>query len=95
MTMYTIYIQAGLVMGFFLALYIAIKFIVRLKTKRPNKELCATIFEGVTHKTMDLEPLKQPEVYIEKKAKRDGQNYDEETGEKTYHITKSGAADQD
>jgi hypothetical protein len=44
---------------------------------------------------MDLEPLKQPEVYIEKKAKRNGQSYDEETGEKQYHITKSGAADQD
>jgi hypothetical protein len=93
--MYGIYIQAGLVVGFFLALYIAIKFIAHLKTKRPNKELWATIFEGVTHKTMDLEPLKQPEVYIEKKAKRNGQSYDEETGEKQYHITKSDAADQD
>ena len=93
--MYDIYIQFGLVVGFFLTMYMAVKFIAHLRTKRPNKELWATIFEGVTHKTMDLEPLKQPEVYIEKKAKRDGQSYNEETGEKQYHITKSGAADQD
>jgi len=86
--MYDIYIQFGLVISFFLAMYTAVKFIAHLKSKRPNKELWATIFEGVTHKTMDLEPLKQPEVYIEKKAKRDGQNYDEEPGEKPYHITK-------
>ena len=93
--MYDIYIQFGLVVGFFLTMYMAVKFIAHLRRKRPNKELWATIFEGVTHKTMDLEPLKQPEVYIEKKAKRNGQSYDEETGEKQYHITKSGAADQD
>lgn len=86
--MHGIYIQFGLVIGFFLAVYIAVKFIAHLKRKRPNKELWATIFEGVTHKTMDLEPLKQPEVYIEKKAKRDGQNYDAEPEEKPYHITK-------
>jgi len=86
--MYDIYIHFGLVVGFFLTMYLAVKFIAHLRRKRPNKELWATIFEGVTHKTMDLEPLKQPEVYIEKKAKRDGQNYDEETGEKQYHITK-------
>lgn len=86
--MYSIYIQCSLAIGFFLVMYLAIKFIAHLKRKRSNKELWATIFEGVTHKTMDLEPLKQPEVYIEKKAKRDGQHYDEESGEKTYHITK-------
>ena len=88
MVMHSIYIQLGLVIGFFLFMYLAVKFIAHLKRKRPNKELWATIFEGVTHKTMDLEPLKQPEVYIEKKAKRDGQNYDGEPEEKQYHITK-------
>ena len=81
-------IQFGLVFGFFLAVYCAVKYVAYLKRKRPNKELWATIFEGVTHKTMDLEPLKQPEVYIEKKAKRDGQNYDELPEDKQYHITK-------
>lgn len=86
--MHDIYIQFGLVGGLFLTIYVAVKFIVNLKRKRPNKELWATIFEGVTHKTMDLEPLKQPEVYIEKKAKKDGQSYEEESEEKPYHITR-------
>lgn len=86
--MQSMYIQFGLVIGFFVLIYLAVKFIANLKRRRPNKELWATIFEGVTHKTMDLEPLKQPEVYIEKKAKRDGQNYDGESDEKQYHITK-------
>lgn len=83
-----LFIQFGLVFGFFLVAYVAVKYVAYLKRKRPNKELWATIFEGVTHKTMDLEPLTQPEVYIEKKAKRDGQNYDEVPEDKQYHITK-------
>ena len=32
-----------------------------------------TIFEGVTHKIINLDAIKEPEVFIEKKARRSGQ----------------------
>lgn len=45
-----------------------------------DTELWATVFEGLTHKTMNLEPLKEPEVFIEKRLQKDGQDKDSDSG---------------
>lgn len=71
-----IFVQLGIVAGIFLTGWLAVRLIVYLQRKRTNTELWGTIFEGLTHNTIPQEPLKEPEVFIEKKAKRDGQDKD-------------------
>jgi hypothetical protein len=69
-------INLCITIGLLLALWLGVKLIASLRKKRTNTELWATVFEGLTHKTMNLEPLKAPEIHIEKKARRDGQDKD-------------------
>lgn len=74
------YLLLGLVAGLFISAWLAVRYIRYLKNKKPNTELWGTIFEGITNKLIDLEPVKKPEVYIEKKAPRSGKsNIDEES----------------
>lgn len=70
------YILIAIVLGSFLFAWGAFKYIRYLKGRRNNTELWGTIFEGVTHKMVDLDPIKKPEVFIEKRARRSGQGYD-------------------
>ncbi len=68
------YVLIGTVFGFFIAVWLGSKFIHYLRSKRHNRELWGTIFEGVTHKLIKLDTIKEPEVFIEKKAKQSGQS---------------------
>ncbi len=68
-----ILIQVGIVFGILFSIVCACKAISHLRKAQTNTELWATVFEGFTHKTMDLDLLKQPEVYAEKKVKKAGQ----------------------
>lgn len=70
------YVLLGLVFGFFACIWLGARYIRYLKNKKPNTELWGTIFEGITNKLIDLEPIKKPEVYIEKKAPRSGEKND-------------------
>lgn len=72
------YIQIGIVLIVFITCWIAGKFIRYLKSKRHNRELWGTIFEGATHKLMNLDAIKEPEIFIEKKAKQSGQGDDKD-----------------
>lgn len=72
------YIQTGMVLVIFVACWLAGKFIRFLKSKRHNRELWGTIFEGATHKLINLEAIKEPEIFIEKKARRSGQGDDKD-----------------
>jgi len=72
------YIQIGIVLVIFTAGWLAGKFIRFLKSKRRNRELWGTIFEGATHKLINLDAIKDPEVCFEKKAKRNGQGDDKD-----------------
>ncbi len=76
------YILMGIVLSLFLAVWAAGKFIIYLRSKKHNTELWGTIFEGVTNKLINLDPVKKPEVFIEKKAKQSGLD-DDETESKT------------
>lgn len=71
------YILLGIVLGLFLAVWAAGKFIIYLRSKKHNTELWGTIFEGVTNKLINLDPIKKPTVFIEKKAKQSGLGDDE------------------
>ncbi|MET0356562.1 MAG: hypothetical protein ABW044_07265 [Cellvibrio sp.] len=66
------YMLLGLVLGLFVVAWLAIKFIIYLRGKKHNTELWGTIFEGVTNKLVNLDPVKKPDVFIEKKARQSG-----------------------
>jgi hypothetical protein len=72
------YILIGTVFGLFIAAWLASKFINYLRSKRHNRELWGTIFEGATHKLINLDAIKEPDVFIEKKAKQSGQGDDKD-----------------
>lgn len=76
------YVLVGTVFGFFIAAWLASTFIRYLRSKRHNRELWGTIFEGVTHKLINLDTIKEPEVFIEKKAKQSGQGDDKNKDER-------------
>ena len=71
-----IVVQLGIVLSGFLTLYLAAKWLAYLKRKNTNTELWATVFEGLTQNAIPQEPLKEPKTFIEKKAKRNGQDND-------------------
>lgn len=71
------YMLLGVVLSLFLAVWASGKFIIYLRRKKHNTELWGTIFEGVTNKLINLDPVKKPDVFIEKKAKQSGLGEDE------------------
>ena len=72
------YVLIGTVFGFFIAVWLGSKLIHHLRSKRHDRELWGTIFEGATHKLINLDAIKEPEVFIEKKAKQSGQGDDKD-----------------
>lgn len=72
------YFLVGLVAVLFLCGWLGFKYIHYLRNKKHNTELWGTIFEGITNKLVDLEPVKKPDIYIEKKAPRSGKEKDDE-----------------
>ena len=71
------YTLLGILIALYLLMWVGIKFIIYLRSKKHNTELWGTIFEGVTNKLVNLDPVKKPEVFIEKKAKQSGLDKDE------------------
>lgn len=71
------YVLLGIVLSLFFAVWAARKFIIYLRSKKHNTELWGTIFEGVTNKLINLDPVKKPSVFIEKKARQSGLGDDE------------------
>ena len=68
----------GITIFFFILAWVGSAYIRYLRKSRHNTELWGTIFEGVTNKLINLDAIKQPEVFIEKKGKRNGQDNDNE-----------------
>lgn len=75
------YALIGITLIIIVLFYLGSIFIKHLRSKRHNTELWGTIFEGMTHKLVNLDPIKNPEVFIEKKARRSGQENDDELNE--------------
>ena len=73
-----VYTVLAITLFFFILVWLGAIYIKYLRRKRHNTELWGTIFEGVTHKLVNLDAIKEPEVFIEKKARRSGQGKDDE-----------------
>lgn len=71
------YTAMGITFIFFILAWLGAIYIRHLRRKRHNTELWGTIFEGVTNKLINLDAIKEPEVFIEKKTKRSGQGKDD------------------
>ncbi|MES2676107.1 MAG: hypothetical protein V4660_17845 [Pseudomonadota bacterium] len=72
------YTILGITCLFFILTWLASIYIKYLRSKRHNTELWGTIFEGVTNKLVDLDAIKKPEIFIEKKAPKSGQEKDDD-----------------
>ena len=75
------YVLLGITFIFFALVFIGSTYIKYLRSKQHNTELWGTIFEGITNKLVNLDAIKKPEIFIEKKAKRNGLGIDDETNE--------------
>lgn len=71
-------IALGITLISFLLCWIGSIYIKYLRSKRHNTQLWGTIFEGVTHKLVNLDAIKEPEIFIEKKTQKNGQEKDGE-----------------
>ena len=67
----------GITLIFFIFVWIGSIYIKYLRSKRHNTELWGTIFEGLTNKLINLDAIKEPEIFIEKKSKKSGQSKDD------------------
>lgn len=79
----SIFVQLGLVYGGLIVAFVAVKCVSLLRQRRTNTELWATFFEGLTHKTHNLDSLKVPEVYEERQIKKDGEDKDSKKARRT------------
>lgn len=69
-------VQLGILLFLILAVWGCIRLVVFIKKRNINLELWATVFEGMTHKLVDLNLMKTPETFIEKKSPRNGKDHD-------------------
>lgn len=68
----------GITLIFCILCWVGSFYIKYLRSKRHNTQLWGTIFEGITNKLINLDAIKEPEIFIEKKTKRSGQGKDDE-----------------
>ncbi len=66
--------QLGTVVLGIVLLFLIIQWLIWLRKKKTNTAFWATFFEGITHKTHNLDPVKEPEIFEEKLAKKDGED---------------------
>jgi hypothetical protein len=57
-------------------IWLIIRLVAWIKTKKINTELWCTVFEGLTQGAVRLDHLKNPETVIEKKIRKDGRDKD-------------------
>lgn len=74
----TLIFNLGIVFIPVFILWLGYRLVLILRSKRTNIELWATVIEGLMQKTVNLDPVKEPEVFIEKKARKDGQDDEQE-----------------
>lgn len=72
--------QLSAVMLTVILIFLVIHWLIWLRKKRTNVAFWATFFEGITHKTHNLDPVKEPEIFEEKLAKKDGEDKDPLSG---------------
>lgn len=87
-----VFIEAGLVGFIIFVIWMTYHIVSYYKRNQANKELWATVFEGMTNKLVDLSPLKLPDTYIEKKTQNNGQDKDGKNSENK--ISKNSSVSQ-
>ena len=62
--------------GLLIFVWASEKLVAWLKTKNNNVPLWTTVFEGLTQGVTSLDHLKEPEIHIEKKSRRQDEDYE-------------------
>ena len=71
-------LQYSFLVGLLSFVWAAVKLVAWLKTRKNNVPLWTTVFEGLTQGAINLDHLKEPEIHIEKKSRREGEDYENE-----------------
>ena len=69
-------LQYSLLVDLLIFTWAASKLVAWLKTRNNNIPLWTTVFEGLTQGAINLDHLKEPEIHIETKARRQGEDYE-------------------
>lgn len=72
----SVYVQLGIILFLLFVVWGSVVLVAYIKKRNINLELWATVFEGMTNKLVDLNLLKAPESFIEKKSPRNGKDKD-------------------
>lgn len=70
--LFSIAIASGLLATF----WCAIRLVRHLQMKNTNTALWGEVMDSFSQKAISCEPIKTPEIYVEKKARRDGKDID-------------------
>ena len=69
-------LQYSFLGGLLIFVWASVKLVAWLKARDNNKTLWTTVFEGLTQGAISLDHLKEPEIHIEKKSRRQGEDYE-------------------
>ena len=69
-------LQYSFLAGLLIFVWAAVKLVAWLKTRKNNTPLWTTVFEGLTQGAINLDHYKEPEFHIEKKSRREGEDYE-------------------
>ena len=69
-------LQYSFLAGLLIFVWAAVKLVAWLKTRKNNTPLWTTVFEGLTQGAINLDHYKEPELHMEKKSRREGEDYE-------------------
>ena len=69
-------LQYSFLGGLLIFVWATVKLVAWLKIRKNNIPLWTTVFEGLTQGAINLDHLKEPEIHIEKKSRRQGEGYE-------------------
>ena len=69
-------LQYSFLGGLLIFVWASVKLVAWLKTRNNNVPLWTTVFEGLTQGVISLDHFKEPEIHIEKKSRRQGEDYE-------------------
>ena len=69
-------LQYSFLGGLLIFVWVSVKLVAWLETRNNNVPLWTTVFEGLTQGAISLDHLKEPEIHIEKRSRRQSDDYE-------------------
>ena len=69
-------LQYSFLGGLLIFVWASVRLVAWLKARNNNTPLWTTVFEGLTQGAISLDHLNEPEINIEKRSRRQGEDYE-------------------